>query len=105
MSHNLALSLTVGEHEIHHVEFSWNQRSGRVCILVDGQVALQRWDWASWDTITQYAVHIGERERHSVVFEKTRPRLLAGLRGQSVHGIVDGRRAGEAGMGETSGTL
>ncbi len=96
MSHALDLSIVVGEHETHRVDFHWSQGFGSIRILVDGEVALRKRELFSWSTTTQYAVHVGKAERHSVVFERTRPRVLAGLRQQTVQAMVDGRLVGEA---------
>lgn len=89
MTFGIDFELVVGDQERHLVHFHFNQVWGPLSISVDGKKVVGDFRWASTSTIKRYRFTTGDVERHDVVIEKTRPRLLAGFRKQTCRVFVD----------------
>ncbi|KAB2373232.1 hypothetical protein F9B16_28965 [Actinomadura montaniterrae] len=84
--------------EIHRVAFSFDKWSGQLVITVDGIPVTQELHLFSLSLTKRWAFDLGVQERHSVVIEKKRKLLLAGLRPQTVRVLVDATLVTSASM-------
>jgi hypothetical protein len=87
----MRFSFTVGVHEQHRVDFSFDQVIGNLEIKVDGQTAVKDFRIASLRLTKRYDFTVGVNERHHVAIEKRRKIFLAGMRPQQYRVFVDGR--------------
>lgn len=94
----LTFGFDVGTTERHRVEFRFNQDIGNLRITVDGRPVIRRFEMLSFSTTRNYEFTVGEVEKHSVLIEKTRERLLGGARPQKVVVYVDGEMQGRYGQ-------
>jgi len=88
--------LEIGDKEKLQVDFSRNWFTGAMMILVDGRrVAHQSpLSPATHFGVTlkrHYKFEVGKAEKHTVVLEKERPLLLAGVRAHTYRVFVDGQ--------------
>ena len=86
-------SFTVGNEELHRIDFSFDQFMGNVEIKVDGQTAVKDFRVFSLKLTKRYELTVGVNEKHHVVIEKKRKLFLAGVRPQQYRVFVDGRLA------------
>lgn len=91
----LDFEFEVGEAERHRVHFFFDQFWGSVRISVDGRRVIRDFRLFSFSATKRYRLTVGDREKHEVVIEKTRPWMAAGFRRQSCRVLVDGRPVGE----------
>lgn len=91
----LEFELEVGEVERHRVRFFFDQCWGPVRISVDGRLVIRGFRMFSLSTTKLYRFTVGDRERHEVVIELVRPRMLAGFRRQRCRVSVDRSSVGE----------
>ncbi len=91
----LVFELEVGEVERHRIRFFFDQFWGPVRISVDGRLVIRGFRMFSLSTTKLYRFTVGDRERHEVVIELVRPRMLAGFRRQRCRVFVDRRSVGE----------
>lgn len=91
----LDFDFRVGEAEVHVVRFSFSQLSGMVKIWVDDKVVKRDIRLLSLSRFKDYRLMVGNTERHEVLIRKERPWLVAGLRQQVCHVIIDGKPAGD----------
>jgi len=89
----MKFDFTVGIQEQHHVEFSFDQFSGDLKILVDGQAVVKDLRFMSLSLVKRYEFPVGEQEKHQVAIEKERKLFLAGLRKQKYRVFIDGKLA------------
>ncbi|MDL4816895.1 hypothetical protein [Actinomadura opuntiae] len=80
----------VGQAETHRVAFSFDKWTGHLVITVDGVPVTQELHLFSLSLAEHWTFEVGVEERHSVVIEKRRKLLLAGVRPQAVRVWVDG---------------
>lgn len=74
---------TVGDCETHKVHFHFDQMWGALRITVDDKAVVKDFRLYSWNLTNQYALMVGNAERHAVVIEKTRKRFNGSLRRQT----------------------
>lgn len=86
----MQFSFTVGKHETHRVDFSFDQFIGTLEIKVDGQTAVKDFRMFSLKLTKRYELVVGVNEKHQVVIEKKRKLFLAGMRPQRYRVFVDG---------------
>jgi len=91
----LEFELEVGEVQRHRVRFFFDQFWGPVRISVDGKLVIRGFRMFSLRTTKLYRFTVGDRDRHEVVIELVRPRMLAGFRRQRCRVFVDRRSVGE----------
>jgi hypothetical protein len=84
----------VGDSERHRVEVHFNQTLGPLRISVDGNLVVRKFLMFSLSTVRRYELKVGLAETHDVVIEKTRERVLGGVRPQVFTVIVDGQEQG-----------
>jgi hypothetical protein len=87
----MQFSFTVGNHEQHRVDFSFDQFIGNLEIKVDGQPAVKDFRFASLKLTKRYDFVVGFNEKHQVAIEKKRKLFLAGLRPQRYRVFIDGQ--------------
>ena len=87
----MQFSFTVGNHEQHRVDFSFDQFIGNLEIKVDGQPAVKDFRFASLKLTKRYDFVVGFNEKHRVAIEKKRKLFLAGLRPQRYRVFIDGQ--------------
>src|SRR5689334_9967159 len=68
----MQFSFTVGNHEQHRVDFSFDQFIGNLEIKVDGQPAVKDFRFASLKLTKRYDFVVGFNEKHQVAIEKKR---------------------------------
>jgi hypothetical protein len=85
----LEFEFEVGEAELHRVHFFFDQFWGPVRISVDGKLVIRGFRMLSLSTTKLYRFTVGDRERHEVVIELVRPRMLGGFRWQRCRAFVD----------------
>jgi hypothetical protein len=76
--------------ERHRVKFHFNQSFGGLRILVDGKPALRKFILFSVSLDRHFEFTVGQEERHQVMIEMTRKRVLGGLLPQSYAVFIDG---------------
>jgi hypothetical protein len=105
----------VGEIDRHQVDFSWSQFLGLLRITVDANVVRRAVaitspvSWSSrqathspemWNVlgsrivvrlVRRWTFQVGSEERHAVIIEKERGRMLSGWRPQKYRVFVDGQ--------------
>jgi hypothetical protein len=94
-SRAMRLELDVGQHERHHVVFSFNKVWGNLAITVDGSPVVRELRMFSLSLTRTYRFTVGVDEAHQVRIEKDRALLLAGVRRQPVRAYVDDVLAAE----------
>jgi len=87
----MQFSFTVGNHEQHRVDFSFDQFIGNLEIKVDGQPAVKDFRFASLKLTKRYDFVVGFNEKHQVAIEKKRRLFLAGMRPQRYRVFIDGQ--------------
>jgi hypothetical protein len=87
----MQFSFTVGNHEQHRVDFSFDQFIGNLEIKVDGQPAVKDFRFASLKLTKRYDFVVGFNEKHQVAIEKKRKLFLAGMRPQRYRVFIDGQ--------------
>lgn len=95
MEQDVDFTIEVGHAERHHVRFQWQQFGGLALIAVDGTEVLRERHIYGIKLTRRFQVTIGSSERHSILIEKTKPALFAGIRKQAVRAFVDGTLVGE----------
>lgn len=93
-------TLEVGEKEKHQIDYYRNWFWGTERLRADGQIVASRSvispsNYISFPLCRRYEFTVGEAEKHSVVFEKLRPLLLAGFRPHLYRVLVDGKQVFE----------
>ena len=86
----MQFSFTVGVHEQHRVDFSFDQFIGNLEIKVDGQTAIKDFRIFSLKLTKRYELVVGVNEKHHVAIEKRRKLFLAGIRPQQYRVFIDG---------------
>ncbi|HEY6046658.1 MAG TPA: hypothetical protein VIU65_08650, partial [Pyrinomonadaceae bacterium] len=76
----MQFSFTVGVHELHRVDFTFDQVIGNLEIKVDGHTAIKDFRFASLKLTKRYELVVGVNEKHHVAIEKRRKFFLAGIR-------------------------
>ena len=89
------LDFTVGDREKHEVAFTFDQMWGWLTISVDGRLIIKRFITVSFRLRREFEFEVGERERHVVRIEKTRPLLLAFANPQPIRAYCDGTLVAE----------
>jgi hypothetical protein len=92
---NRDCSVEVGASERHVVAFQWRQGPAEMIITVDGVEALRERRPFGVRRTRQYEVTVGQRERHRVIVEKTKPPAYGGVRQNSFRVLVDDQLAAE----------
>ena len=85
----MQFSFTVGVHEQHRVDFSFDQVIGNLEIKVDGQTAIKDFRFASLKLTKRYDLIVGVNEKHRVAIEKRRKLFFGGLRPQQYRVFID----------------
>ena len=103
----LQFEFEVGEEEPHLVTFRFDPLFGPLDIFVDGRPVVARLDTFSIRRVQRFGFAVGRRERHDVLIEKTRKRVVGGLLPQECKAYVDGKLVGRftnssAGAGATA---
>ncbi|HEV8140510.1 MAG TPA: hypothetical protein VGP81_12115 [Pyrinomonadaceae bacterium] len=86
----MQFSFTVGVHEQHRVDFTFDQVIGNLEIKVDGQTAIKDFRIFSLKLTKRYEFVVGVNEKHHVAIEKRRKLFLAGIRPQQYRVFIDG---------------
>ena len=87
----MQFEFNVGQQEQHKVQFSFDQFSGDLKIVVDGNPVVKDLRMFSLSLVKRYEFSVGQQEPHKVAIEKQRKLLLAGLRKQKYRVFVDGQ--------------
>ncbi|HXY27324.1 MAG TPA: hypothetical protein VEH82_03515 [Acidimicrobiales bacterium] len=90
----LQFEFEVGEKERHLVTFRFDPLFGPLDIFVDGRPVVARLDTFSVRRVQRFGFAVGRRERHDVLIEKTRKRVVGGLLPQECKAYVDGKLVG-----------
>jgi hypothetical protein len=96
----MQFSFEVGDNEKVRIEFSRDPFFGTMKVTANGEVVAARSPsnvstHFSFTFVNRYAFTVGERERHDVVVEHSRPKLFGGLRPQTYRVYVDGALVAE----------
>lgn len=67
----MKIGFVVGEVEQHHMELSFDQQSGALLIMMDGNELLQDSTRLSTRTPRNYELSIGEAEKHRLALQLT----------------------------------
>jgi hypothetical protein len=91
----MTFTLEVGEKEKHRIDYYRNWFWGTERLTANGQVVASRSvaspsNYVSFPLCRRYEFTVGETEKHTVVFEKQRPLLFAGVRPHLYRVLVDG---------------
>ena len=89
----MQFSFTLGEHEQHRIDFSFDQFIGNLEITVDGQTVIKDFRMFSLKLTKRYELTVGVNEKHHLVIEKKRKLFLAGVRPQQYRVFIDGQLA------------
>jgi hypothetical protein len=65
----MKIDITIGETEQHQMEFSFDQISGDLIVLMDGKPVLQDYATLSLKSIMSYELSVGECEKHTLAFQ------------------------------------
>lgn len=76
----LKFIFSVGENEIHEIEFKFNQCWGNLHILVDGEKIIGSYRQFSDSLTRTFELNVGIEEIHQVRIEKIRKLVFAGFR-------------------------
>ncbi len=92
----MKFTLEVGEKEKHQIDYYRNWFFGAERLRADGQLVASRSvvspsNYVSFPLCRRYEFTVGEVEKHTVVFEKQRPLLFAGLRPHIYRVLLDGK--------------
>jgi hypothetical protein len=92
----MKFKLEIGEREKHQVDYYRNWFLGTERLLVDGKIVASRSvlspsNYVSIPLCRRREFSVGISEPHTVVFEKERPLLLAGIRPHKYRVFVDGK--------------
>lgn len=85
----LKFDFTVGESEIHKVDFYFNQFWGKLFIELDGTKILKTVRFYSFNLTKEYEFDVGISEKHAVKIEITRKQFLAGFREYNAKVYID----------------
>lgn len=84
------LRFTVGDREKHDVVYTFDQVWGWLTVSVDGRIIVKRFVTVTFRLSSAIEVEVGEKERHTVLIEKTRPLMFAFANPQPIRAFSDG---------------
>lgn len=92
----MKFTLEIGEKEKHQIDYYRNWFWGTERLRADGKLVASRSvvspsNYVSFPLCRRYEFSVGEVEKHTVVFEKQRSLLFAGVRPQVFRVLVDGK--------------
>ena len=92
----MKFTLEIGEKEKHQINYYRNWFFGTERLRLDGQLLDSRSvispsNYVSFPLCRRREFVVGTIEKHSVVFEKERPLLIAGIRPHTYRVFVDGK--------------
>jgi len=92
----MRFTLEIGEKEKHRIDYYRNWFLGTERLQADGEIVASRSvvslsNYVSFPLCRRYEFSVGTSEPHTVIFEKERPLLFAGVRPHKYRVIVDGR--------------
>jgi hypothetical protein len=92
----MKFTLEIGENEKHQIDYYRDWFFGNERLRLDGQILASRniispSNYVSFPLCRRYEFTVGTVEKHSVVFEKERPLLIAGFRPHTYRILVDSK--------------
>jgi hypothetical protein len=91
VGNTIRFDFEVGLVEKHRVKFYFNQSFGPLRVYVDDVVVVRKFRMFTLSTVEKYEFPVGVEERHDVVIQKSRRKLMGGFIPQECVAFVDGK--------------